>query len=72
MVLRISIDEASARVSAGPPDDEDEDLDLDVWAGVIPLRTAAGDPIAAPDLRPGIALPDYLVDFEIDQSPVEE
>ena len=72
MILRISIDEASARVSAGPPEDEDEDLDLDVWAGVIPLRTVAGDPVGAPDLRPGIDVPHYLVDFEIDQSPPEE
>ena len=67
MILGISIDEASARISDDHPDDEDEDLDLDVWAGIIPLRVAAGEPIDAPDLKDGVVLPPYLEDFELDQ-----
>ena len=40
-VLALDLDEASAKVRTGPPVDDDEDYELDVWAGVIPL-TAAG------------------------------
>ena len=56
-MLRIPIAEASAKVRTGPPEDEEEDLGRDTWAGVIPLRLTAGEPIPAPDLRPGIPPP---------------
>jgi len=59
-VLRLSLDESSVKVSEGPPDDDDADLDLDVWAGEVPLRTVRLDPVAAPDLAGGIALPDHI------------
>jgi nitroimidazol reductase NimA-like FMN-containing flavoprotein (pyridoxamine 5'-phosphate oxidase superfamily) len=41
-VVWFAVDEASAKVRAGPPVDADADLDLPVWAGVIPLRAVAG------------------------------
>lgn len=53
-VLALPIDEASAKIRTGPPIDDDEDYDLDVWAGVIPLRLTAGEPQDDPLLRPGI------------------
>ena len=56
-VLKVPIREASAKVRTGPPVDEPEDLELAVWAGVIPLAQSAGPTISAPDLRPGIAAP---------------
>ena len=37
-VLALPLDEASAKIRSGPPLDEDEDLDMDVWAGHIPLE----------------------------------
>jgi nitroimidazol reductase NimA-like FMN-containing flavoprotein (pyridoxamine 5'-phosphate oxidase superfamily) len=49
-VVRLPISEASAKIRTGPPADDAEDLALDVWAGVLPLRTTAGDPLPAPDL----------------------
>ncbi len=58
--VKIPIAEASAKVSAGFPEDAEADLDLDVWAGVLPLRLVAGEPEPSPDLRPGIATPDYV------------
>lgn len=59
-VLWLPLDEASAKIRTGGPDDADTaDGDLDVWAGVIPLRTAAGAPVADPGLRPGIPVPPY-------------
>ena len=59
-VLRLPLDEASVKVSEGPPDDDGADLDLDVWAGVVPLSTVRHDPQAAPDLRDGIAVPGHI------------
>ncbi|HZP91074.1 MAG TPA: pyridoxamine 5'-phosphate oxidase family protein [Actinomycetota bacterium] len=56
-ILAIPLREASAKVRTGPPKDDEEDLSLPVWAGVLPLRTTAGEPIDAPDLAPGIAPP---------------
>ena len=48
LVLRLPIDEGSAKVRTGGPVDDDEDLDLPVWAGVIPLALTAGEPIHDP------------------------
>jgi nitroimidazol reductase NimA-like FMN-containing flavoprotein (pyridoxamine 5'-phosphate oxidase superfamily) len=60
LVLSIALDEWSLKVSAGPPDDADEDLDLPVWAGVLPLQESYGRATPAPDLRPGLELPAYV------------
>jgi nitroimidazol reductase NimA-like FMN-containing flavoprotein (pyridoxamine 5'-phosphate oxidase superfamily) len=50
-VLALPITEASAKVRTGPPGDGDsEDAALAVWAGVVPLRSVAGAPEAAPGL----------------------
>jgi len=57
-VLALPLDEASAKIRTGPPSDFDEDLDLPVWAGVIPLRVVAG----APESVDGLPLPPYLRD----------
>ncbi len=53
-VLALSLDEASAKVRTGPPVDDDEDYELDVWAGVVPLTVNAGEPAPDPKLTPGI------------------
>ena len=39
-VIRLDIDSASAKVSGGMPDDEDDDYDIPVWAGILPLQSA--------------------------------
>jgi hypothetical protein len=62
-LLALSIDEASAKVRMGPPVDDDEDMDLDIWAGVIPLAVSPGDPIPAPDLKGGIDIPPSVADY---------
>ena len=59
-VLKLSIEEASAKIRVGPPIDDAADCDLSHWAGVVPLRLERGRPEPAPDLRPGIELPGYL------------
>ncbi|WP_435059011.1 pyridoxamine 5'-phosphate oxidase family protein [Streptomyces sp. bgisy060] len=59
-VVRIDLDEVSAKVRTGGPRDDAEDLDLPHWSGVIPVQGGYGTPIPADDLDPAIALPDYL------------
>jgi len=59
-VTRIPLAEASAKIRTGPPSDDADDLDLDVWAGVVPWTTSAGAPEPAPDLRPDVPLPDHV------------
>lgn len=43
-VVSLPIDEVSAKVRTGGPVDDEEDMALPVWAGVLPLRVAAGRP----------------------------
>ena len=57
MVLSLPLTEWSAKVRGGDPIDEPEDLELDHWAGVVPLTTTWGAPYPAADLRDGIAMP---------------
>lgn len=51
-ILAVPLDEASAKVRTGPPLDDQEDLTLPVWAGIVPLATAAGEPERDPGLDP--------------------
>ena len=39
-VIALTIESASAKISKGMPDDEDEDYDIPVWAGILPLKSA--------------------------------
>ena len=60
MMIRLKIDEASAKVRTGPPKDDEEDYSLDVWAGVVPLKVERKEPIADDLLKAGVPLPGYL------------
>jgi nitroimidazol reductase NimA-like FMN-containing flavoprotein (pyridoxamine 5'-phosphate oxidase superfamily) len=57
LVLQLPIEEWSLKVSAGWPDDPAEDVAGGAWGGVLPMRTSYGEPLPAPDLRAGIAVP---------------
>jgi nitroimidazol reductase NimA-like FMN-containing flavoprotein (pyridoxamine 5'-phosphate oxidase superfamily) len=59
-LLRIPLEEASAKVRSGPPIDDDPDLELPVWAGVVGLRTVAIEPEPDPLLAAGVEPPAYL------------
>ncbi len=54
MILRMTIDEWTYKNSTQWPEDPDDDIAGDTWAGVLPIRTTYGDPLDAPDLRDGI------------------
>jgi uncharacterized protein len=60
-VLKLPIDEASAKIRTGPPIDDEEDYAMDVWAGVLPLSTVYGAPIADDRLAGDIAVPDHVL-----------
>ncbi|WP_155348158.1 pyridoxamine 5'-phosphate oxidase family protein [Acrocarpospora pleiomorpha] len=61
-ILALSLDEASVKIRTGPPDDGDSpDAELGLWAGVLPLTTSWGAPIADPALPSGITAPPHLM-----------
>jgi nitroimidazol reductase NimA-like FMN-containing flavoprotein (pyridoxamine 5'-phosphate oxidase superfamily) len=62
-VLSLPLAEASAKVRTGPPLDDEEDYELSVWAGVIPLRLVANAPIPDPRLPARIDPPPYALDY---------
>ncbi|MGW0737557.1 pyridoxamine 5'-phosphate oxidase family protein [Streptomyces sp. NPDC002851] len=59
-VLRLDLNEVSAKLRTGAPNDDEEDLGLPHWTGVVPLHLSYGEPVPAADLAPGIEVPDYV------------
>lgn len=59
-VLRISLEQASAKVRSGGPVDDEADYELPVWAGTIGLRLTAGPPEPDDRLLPGVDRPAYV------------
>ena len=59
LVMRLPIEEFSAKVRKGPPIDDEEDYEFPTWAGVIPLEIVAGKPVNDPRLDPGREVPAY-------------
>lgn len=59
-VIRLDLDEVSAKLRTGGVNDEPEDLALPHWAGVVPLRKGYDTPVADGELAPGTEIPDYL------------
>jgi uncharacterized protein len=63
MILAIPLEEASAKVRTGPPIDDEEDAELPIWAGVLPLRTIPGRAEDSPDLPAGISVPENVAGY---------
>lgn len=68
-ICALAIDEGSAKVRTGGPNDDAPDYDLNVWAGVVPITTVVGAPVADDRLKPGVPEPDYLHRISIGASP---
>jgi nitroimidazol reductase NimA-like FMN-containing flavoprotein (pyridoxamine 5'-phosphate oxidase superfamily) len=66
-VLRLPINEFSAKVRVGPPVDDEEDYAFPTWAGVIPLEITSAQPIR--DERCEQALPAYLKNYSRKTAP---
>jgi uncharacterized protein len=62
-VLRVVIEEFSAKVRTGPPIDDAEDLGFPTWAGVLPLEMKAGEAIGDPTLEPKREVPPYVLHY---------
>lgn len=62
-VLRVPIDEFSAKVRIGPPIDDPEDYSFPTWAGVIPLETKAGKPVPDSKLDAKQEMPEYVKNY---------
>jgi nitroimidazol reductase NimA-like FMN-containing flavoprotein (pyridoxamine 5'-phosphate oxidase superfamily) len=63
MLLRLPLAESSAKVRTGWPLDEEEDYDLDIWAGVIPFSTTIEPARADPALRVDAPVPAYVARY---------
>jgi nitroimidazol reductase NimA-like FMN-containing flavoprotein (pyridoxamine 5'-phosphate oxidase superfamily) len=63
-VLCLPLEEASAKIRTGPPLDDEEDYALPIWAGVVPLKLVAGEPVKDPLLSSEIAVPDYAAHYK--------
>jgi nitroimidazol reductase NimA-like FMN-containing flavoprotein (pyridoxamine 5'-phosphate oxidase superfamily) len=63
MLLALRLNEASAKVRTGPPKDDEDDYDLPIWAGVLPLRLEPAPPIDDPRLLEGLRPPRYVLDY---------
>ena len=64
-ILGLELNEVSAKVRSGPPDDDEEDYALPIWAGVIPLQTRALAAVNDPRLIAGLTAPQHVKDFKI-------
>ncbi|MDX6576624.1 MAG: uncharacterized protein QOE96_2577 [Blastocatellia bacterium] len=62
-VLSLPITEASAKVRTGPPVDDEDDYDLPVWAGVIPLRMVGGEPADDGRVPAKSEVPQYAAEY---------
>ncbi len=67
-VVRVPISLASAKVRVGPPGDDDEDMSLPVWAGVLPIQQTFGQPIPDPQLIEGVPVPNYVFEHINEQN----
>ncbi|MGH1505464.1 MAG: pyridoxamine 5'-phosphate oxidase family protein, partial [Acidimicrobiales bacterium] len=64
LVLALPLTEASAKVRGGPPIDDDEDVDLPHWAGVIPLTSTWGAPVGDAVVAEGTTPPPEVAALE--------
>lgn len=60
LIVALEISEVSAKVRIGPPMDDDEDYELPIWAGVIPLHLEAGPPVVDPNGVVKVPIPAYI------------
>jgi nitroimidazol reductase NimA-like FMN-containing flavoprotein (pyridoxamine 5'-phosphate oxidase superfamily) len=62
-VLSLELSEASAKIRAGGPVDDEEDYEMNVWAGVLPLELKTGAPVADERLKTGVAAPSNVLNY---------
>jgi hypothetical protein len=63
LLCSVSIESASAKIRTGGPIDDKDDYQLDVWAGIVPLREQMLPPVSDPLSLRDIAVPKYIDEF---------
>jgi hypothetical protein len=63
-ILRLPLSEVSAKMRTGDVQDDEEDYALPVWAGVLPIRLAASEPIRDGRSDAGLAVPASVANFD--------
>ena len=63
MILVLPLDEASAKVRTGPPKDDEDDYELPIWAGVLPMRIETAELVADPRILEGLTPPDNVRNY---------
>lgn len=63
-VLSLPIEEASAKIRTGNPVDDEDDYEMDVWAGVIPLSVNFGKPFDDGKIKEGVEIPDHATNYK--------
>jgi hypothetical protein len=71
-VVALDLSEVSAKCRSGPPIDDKPDMELLVWAGVLPFNqlTGLGQPVADPLLAPGLPVPPSVAGYKRPASQV--
>ena len=60
LIVELGLDRVSAKARTGEPSDDEEDISLPLWAGLLPLTTTLGAPITATNAA-GISVPAHLL-----------
>jgi uncharacterized protein len=63
-ILRLPLSEVSAKMRTGAVEDDAEDYALPVWAGVLPLRLAADEPVRDARCEPTLVVPESVAAFD--------
>jgi nitroimidazol reductase NimA-like FMN-containing flavoprotein (pyridoxamine 5'-phosphate oxidase superfamily) len=63
-VLKLPIEEASAKIRTGDPKDDEEDYAMDIWAGVLPVAISAGEPVNDSRLEKNLAIPNHVLNYK--------
>jgi uncharacterized protein len=64
LVVELPLEEVSAKIRSGPPIDDEADMSLPVWAGVLPMAVVTGTPMADPQMAEGVEVPEYVRGYE--------
>ncbi len=68
LIVRLPITDGSAKARTDGPVDDEEDLDLGVWAGVLPVWASTGPAVPAADLDDGVPVPEYVSRWRPDRA----
>lgn len=75
-IFTLKINEASAKVRTGPPLDDEDDLKLDVWAGVLPLKMVDEEPVKDDSIKDitnkDSDIPEYIRNYRKPESSIHE